>query len=108
MPLDTVELTTEFGTLNFEDIMPTETGTQDVTPFEEDYYDNAEDEFEEPEFEIEQESDFEVEMKKVVEIMKIAGNDLSANSIKTMVTDLVTKAREESKSREEQIGQVSH
>ena len=110
--MDTVELTTEFGTLNFEDIMPTEQGLPDTTEaFEEDYYigeDYEEEEVDfEPDFEIEQESsDFEEEMKKVVEIMKIAGDDLSANTIKTMVTDLVTKAREESKSREEQIAKV--
>ena len=107
--MDTVELTTEFGTLNFEDIMPTEQGLPVTTGAEEDYYEEQDYEEEvefEPDFEIEQESDFEAEMKKVVEIMKIAGDDLSANTIKTMVTDLVTKAREESRSREEQIAKV--
>ena len=111
MPLDAIELTTEFGTLNFEDIMPTAETPEDEpeivqSEYEEDYdYDG----FEDPDFQLEieaEESAFEEEMRKVVEIMKIAGDDLTANTIKTMVSDLVSKAREESKSKEEQIAKV--
>ena len=114
MPLDAIELTTEFGTLNFEDIMPTAETPKDEPEgqfdYEEEYDYEDNDGFEDPDFQLEideaEKSAFEEEMRKVVEIMKIAGDDLTANTIKTMVTDLVSKAREESKSKEEQIAKV--
>ena len=112
MPLDAVELTTEFGTLNFEDIMPTSEIPSSTEPEYQDDYDYTGGGgivVEDPDFELEEEqgeSAFEEEMRKVVEIMKIAGDDLTANTIKTMVSDLVSKARQESKSKEEQIAKV--
>ena len=90
--MDTLELTTEFGTLNFEDIVP------DIT----------EDPIEEPDIaieEIEEElrgSEFEKEMQKVIGIMKIAGNDLPVRTIKTLMTDLVLKAKDESETEQEE------
>ena len=109
MPLDAIELTTEFGTLNFEDIMPTAETPEDEPEIVQSEYEEDYDGFEDPDFQLEveaEESAFEEEMRKVVEIMKIAGDDLTANTIKTMVSDLVSKAREESKSKEEQIAKV--
>lgn len=67
--METLELTTEFGTLNFEDV--------------------AEEEFEVPAKA--DENTFRKEMKKVIDIMKIAGDDLPVSTIKTLMTDLVAK-----------------
>ena len=46
--------------------------------------------------------EFEREMMKVIQIMKIAGDDLPVTTIKSLVTDLVKKAKEESRDKEEQ------
>ena len=88
MPLDSLELTTEFGTLNFEDFATEVTTEANI--------------IDEPEVAIPDNNEFEKEMKKVVDIMKIAGDDLPASTIKKLMTDLVIKAKEESRSREEE------
>ncbi len=96
--MDTLELTTEFGSLNFEDI------EEFVTTKRPSFEGPS---FEEPEFEAEtepelDENSFEQEMKKVIDIMKIAGNDLPVSTLKTIMTDLVAKAKEESETKAEE------
>lgn len=78
IPLETLELTTEFGTLNFEDV--------------------AQEEFEVP---AKDDTTFRKEMKKVIDIMKIAGDDLPVSTIKTLMTDLVAGAKEENENATE-------
>ena len=94
--LDTLELTTEFGTLNFEDIKVPESQNHEVT----------EESTEVPEVAIESGADFESEMQKVIEIMKIAGDDLPVSTIQTLMTDLVLKAKEDSQTEEEEAKNV--
>ena len=57
MPLDAIELTTEFGTLNFEDIMPTVETPKDEPEgqfdYEEEYDYEDNDGFEDPDFQLE-------------------------------------------------------
>ena len=85
--METLELTTEFGTLNFEDI------AEEIT----------EAPVKEPEIVIENDSEFEKEMEKVIGIMKIAGDDLPVSTIKTLMTDLVLKAKNESEIKQEEM-----
>ena len=85
--METLELTTEFGTLNFEDI------AEEITEVP----------VKEPEIVIENDSEFEKEMEKVIGIMKIAGDDLPVSTIKTLMTDLVLKAKNESEIKQEEM-----
>ena len=57
----------------------------------------------EPEIVIENDSEFEKEMEKVIGIMKIAGDDLPVSTIKTLMTDLVLKAKNESEIKQEEM-----
>ena len=95
VPLETLELSSEFGLLNFEQLPEDPELKAQISKLNEEFSPPSED------------SEFEEEMEKVVKIMKIAGNDLPVSTIKTLMTDLVKKAKENSANPEEEKTNLS-
>ena len=95
IPLETLELSSEFGTLNFEELPEDPQLKTQITELNEQFTPATK-----------KNSDFEEEMEKVIKIMKIAGNDLPASTFKTLMTDLVVKAKENSENKDEETEKV--
>lgn len=89
--METLDLSPEFGSLNFEDIDDTSFTLQS----------------EDSNYDTENDSKFKEEMEKVIKIMKIAGDEMPASTLRTLMTDLVMKAKEESHDREEIMKKVN-
>ena len=88
-------MSSEFGTLNFEELPEDPQLKTQITELNEQFTPAPE-----------KNSDFEEEMEKVIKIMKIAGNDLPASTFKTLMTDLVLKAKENSENKDEETEKV--
>ena len=102
--METLELSPEFGSLNFEEFPHESKTTLSPPPHGVEFAPSQIPDDDAKEFNIKDE--FEDEMEKVIKIMKIAGNDLPASTFKTLMTDLVVKAKENSVSKEEEVEKV--
>ncbi len=89
IPLETLDLSPEFGSLNFEDLDVDQMSDDDYGSTNVDY-DNSD------------EDNFETKMQKVLKIMEVAGDDISVATFKTMMRELMATAKEESSSSAEQ------
>ena len=109
IPLETLELSPEFGSLNFEEFPAQESKTTFAPPpqiSDEFTLSQIPDDNGAAKEENIKKDEFEDEMEKVIKIMKIAGNDLPASTFKTLMTDLVVKAKKNSESKEEEVEKV--